>query len=195
MKLNDIDFKRLLPEFMRNDKFDAILAGATSEFFQKASIDMQRVVIVGQTASLNEAELDQIAKDSNIFWYMKSADIDTKRQVIDDAPLVFKRLGTVWAVEKVMNSYLAGCELIEWFEADDLEHDYFRFRTSDISILRSDIKTFLNILEKVKRKSQWLESIILQLKALGTVYSACGIYERNVETYKFLLEDAVLTEE
>ena len=195
MKLQDIDFKKLLPEFMRNDKFDSILADAISEFFQKNSIDMQRVVIVGQTANLNEAELDQIAKDENIFWYINSADISTKRQVINDAPLVFNRLGTAWAVEKIMNSYLAGCELIEWFNEDDLEHDYFRFRTNDISILKSDIKTFLNILEKVKRKSQWLESIILQIKANCTVYSACAFYEKNIETYKFLLEDAVLTEE
>lgn len=193
MKLADVDFRKLLPQFMREDKFNMLFAEASNNFWRDKSSTMEKMSVIDHIEDLNEAELDQLAKDSDIFWYMQSADIETKRQVIKEAPLVFNRLGTVWAVEKVMNNYLAGSELIEWFDSEDIPNGYFRFQTEDTSILKSDIKTFLSILEKVKRKSQWLDSIILQLKAVGRVYPAFGLIDRTIETYYFLTEDAVVT--
>lgn len=184
MKLEDVNFKEMLPSFMKEDLYDSLLATGMSNLFQKWSVDMQRVIIVGQTDYLNEAELDQLAHDQNIFWYNYMGTIAQKRQQIKEAPLVFNRLGTVWAVERVMNQYFENTELQEWFEYGGDPH-YFRFTTEDTNILRSDIQTFLAILDKVKRKSQWLEEICLSLRAQGALWPAMGYVEKSVDTYYF----------
>lgn len=184
MKLEDVNLLEMLPSFMKEDKYDSLLATGMSNLFQQLSVDMQRVVIVGQTDYLNEAELDQLAHDQNIFWYNYTGSITQKRQQIKEAPLVFSRLGTVWAVEKVMNQYFDNTELEEWFDYNGDPH-HFRFTTSDTNILRADIDTFLYILDKVKRRSQWLDAIILSLLAKGTVYPAFGIVEKSYDTYYF----------
>ena len=187
MKLKDVDLYKMLPAFMKEDKFDQLLAEGISNLFQKLAVDMDRTVIIGRIDKLKEAELDQLAEDWNIFWYLKSATLDQKKQLIKDSPLVFSRLGTVWAVEKVMNNYLPESELKEWFDYGGDPH-YFKFVTNNTDILRTDIDAFLFILEKIKRKSQWLEGIILELRAKGTMYPGVGFIEESTDTFTFLVE-------
>ena len=189
MKLKDVDLYKMLPAFMKEDKFDKLLSEAMSNLFQKWSIDMERTVIIGQIDKLNEAELDQLAQDWNVFWYLKSTTLEQKRQLIKDSPLVFSRLGTVWAVERVMNNYLPESELKEWFDYGGNPH-YFKFVTNNTNILQTDIDAFLFVLEKVKRKSQWLEGVILELRARGTMYPGVGFIEESTDTFNFLIETA-----
>ena len=186
MRLKDVDLYKMLPIFMKQDKFDKLLAEGLSNLFQKLSVDIDRTVIVGQIDKLNEKELDQLAEDWNVFWYLKSATLEQKRQLIKDSPLVFSRLGTVWAVERVMNNYLPESELKEWFEYDGNPH-YFRFVTNNTDILQTDIDAFLFVLEKIKRKSQWLEAIILELRAKGTMFPGVGFIEESTDTFSFLI--------
>ena len=186
MKLKDVDLYKMLPAFMKADKFDKLLAEGMSNRFSKMAVEMERVVIVGYIDKLNEAELDQLAEDWNVFWYLKSATLQQKREFIKDAPLVFSKLGTVWAVERVMNNYLPESELKEWFDYGGEPH-YFRFITNNTDILRTDIDAFLFVLEKIKRKSQWLDGIILELRAKGTMYPGVGFIEESTDTFSFLV--------
>ena len=82
MKLKDVDLYKMLPAFMKEDKFDQLLAEGISNLFQKLSVDMDRTVIIGRIDKLNEAELDQLAEDWNIFWYLKSATLEQKKQLM-----------------------------------------------------------------------------------------------------------------
>lgn len=186
MKLKDVDLFKLLPAFMKEDKFNETLADAMSNLFSEIAVDMERTVIVGYIDELNEAELDQLAQDWNVFWYLKSATLEQKRQFIKDAPLVFGKLGTVWAVERVMNNYLPESELIEWFDYGGKPH-HFKFVTNNTAILQTDIDAFLFVLEQIKRKSQWLEGIILELRAKGTMYPGIGFIEESTDTFSFLI--------
>jgi P2-related tail formation protein len=187
MKLKDVDLYKMLPTFMKEDRFDRLLSEGMSNLFSKLAVDMDRAVIIGYIDELNEAELDQLAKDWNVFWYLKSASLEQKRQLIKDSPLVFSRLGTVWAVERVMNNYLPESELKEWFDYNGKPH-YFRFVTNNTDILQTDIDAFLFILEQVKRKSQWLDGIILELRAKGTMFPGVGFIEESTDTFNFLIE-------
>lgn len=188
MKLKDVDLTKMLPTFMQKDDYDKILAGGMSNLFQTLAENIDKVVIYGQIDKLNEAELDQLAKDNNIFWYLESANIKIKRSIIKNSNLVFNRLGTVWAVEKVLNEYLEGAELVEWFDYDGDPH-HFRFKTTDTEILRTDIDDFLWILDKIKRKSQWLDHIILKLKAQCYIYPGFGLIENSKETISFTIAE------
>ena len=188
MKLKDVDLYQMLPSFMKEDKFDKLLAEGMSNLFQKLSTDMDRAVIIGYIDELNEGELDQLAEDWNVFWYLKSATLEQKRQLIKDSSLVFSKLGTVWAVERVMNNYLPESELKEWFEYGGNPH-HFRFVTNNTDILQTDIDAFLYILEQIKRKSQWLEGIILELRAKGTMFPGVGFIEESTDIFSFLIEE------
>lgn len=188
MRLKDVDLYKMLPSFMKEDKFDKLLAEGMSNFFSKLAVDMDRAVIIGYIDELNEAELDQLAIDWNVFWYLKSASLEQKRQLIKDTPLVFSKLGTVWAVERVMNNYLPESELKEWFEYSGEPH-HFKFVTNNTDILQTDIDAFLFILEQIKRKSQWLDGIILELRAKGTMFPGVGFIEESTDIFSFLIED------
>ena len=184
MRLKDVDILKLCPAFMRQDKTNQILANGVNNIFHTWSTDMDRLPVINQLDKLNEAELDQLASDRNIFWYDTKADISVKRSLIKNAKTVFNRLGTVWAVESVMNDYMPGTELQEWFNYDG-EPGYFRIVTSNTSILKTDIQTFLNILKGIKRRSVWLEHIILRLEQKLILYPGWGIVERSRDTFIF----------
>ena len=184
MDLKDVDILQLCPAFMRNDQTNKILAQGCNNIFQEWAQNAERLVVINQIDKLSSAELDQLARDTNVFWYDEKANIDVKRALIKNSPIVFNRLGTVWAVESVMNDYLPESELQEWFNYDG-EPGMFRLVTNNTAILRTNFDIFLKILASTKRHSQWLEAVILKLGQKLTLYPGFGIIERNTETYAF----------
>lgn len=184
MNLKDVDLIKLCPAFMRNDKSNIILANGIDNIFQTWSDNLNRLPVINQLDKLSEAELDQLASDKNIFWYDYKASLSVKRSLIKNAKTVFNRLGTVWAVESVMNDYMPGTELQEWFDYDG-ERGYFRIVTTNTSVLKTDIQTFLNILQKIKRRSVWLEHIMLKLEQYLILYPGWGVVERSRDTFTF----------
>ena len=184
MQLKDVDLIKLCPAFMREDKANKILASGVSNIFQEWAENLDRISVINQIDNLSGAELDQLAKDRNIFWYDYKADISVKRALIKNAKIVFNRLGTVWAVESVMNDYLPKTELQEWFDYDG-EPGYFRIVTNNTAILKTDIQGFLNILKHIKRRSVWLEHIMLRLEQKLSFYPGWGIVEKSRDTFIF----------
>lgn len=184
MRLKDVDILKLCPAFMRSDKTNQVLANGINNIFHTWSNDMDRLPVVNQIDKLKVSELDQLASDRNIFWYDYNASIDVKRAIIKNAKIVFNRLGTVWAVESVMNDYLPKTELQEWFGYNGAP-GYFRIITNNTEILKTDIQTFLNILKGIKRRSVWLEHIMLRLEQRLILYPGIGIVERSKDTFIF----------
>ena len=184
MNLKDVDILKLCPAFMREDKTNQVLANGINNIFHTWSTDMDRLPVINQIDKLKEAELDQLASDRNIFWYNYKANIEVKRALIKNAKTVFNRLGTVWAVESVMNDYLPKTELQEWFDYEG-EPGYFRIVTNNIEILKTDIQTFLNILKGIKRRSVWLEHIMLRLEQYLILYPGWGVVERTRDIFTF----------
>ena len=184
MDLKDVDILKLCPAFMREDKTNQVLAQGCNNIFQKWAQDAERLIIVNQIDNLTDAELDQLAKDTNIFWYDESVNITLKRSLIKNSPIVFNRLGTVWAVESVMNDYLPDSELQEWFDYNGKE-GYFRLVTNNTEILTTNFQIFLSVLDSIKRRSQWLETVILRLEQMLTFYPGFGVVETTREEYVF----------
>lgn len=184
MNLKDVDILKLCPAFMREDKSNQILANGANNIFRTWAEDLDRLSVIDQIDKLSEVELDKLASDRNIFWYDTKASITVKRALVKNAKTVFNKLGTVWAVESVMNDYLPQTELKEWFEYKG-EEGYFRLITDNTDILRTDIQLFLNILKGIKRKSVWLESIILCFKQMLVLYTGFGVIETAKDEFIF----------
>ena len=115
MKLTTLEFVRLLPQFMREDGAVKGLSAAMDQIVPELARSTATLSTWDHIDELNEAELDALAWELNILWYDTGATLDTKRALVKDSDLVYKRLGTKWAVENVINSYFGEGYVTEWF--------------------------------------------------------------------------------
>ena len=106
MKLSELEFIRLLPQFMREDTAVKGLSLGLDIVIPQLSESIKYLTTWDQIDNLSEAELDELAWELNILWYELDADIEVKRDVIKNSDKVYQHLGTKWAVENVILAFV-----------------------------------------------------------------------------------------
>ena len=182
MKLNDLEFVRLLPQFMRNDSAVVGLAAALDVIIPSLSASIQNLSTWDHIEDLSEAELDALAWELNILWYDTGASIDTKRNVIKNSDMVYKHLGTKFAVENVIKSYFGDGEVQEWFEYDG-EPGHFRVVSNNPSLSDERLTEFLNLLYKVKRASSKMDAVVISLAGQMPLYAGVAYHESGRDVF------------
>lgn len=183
MKLSTLEFIRLLPSFMRGDLAVLGLSSGMDQVIPDLSASIGMLTTWDHIDELSEEELDALAWELNILWYEKSANLDTKRDVIKNSDKVYRSLGTKWAVENVIQSYFGDGFIREWFEYDG-EPGYFRVYSTNPTLNNERLNEFLNILNKVKRHSSKLEAIYITLTAQINLAAGMAVRETGHETYR-----------
>lgn len=168
MKLSELEFIRLLPQFMREDAAVKGLALGVDIVIPQLSESIKHLTTWDQIDNLSETELDELAWELNILWYEADADISVKREVIKNSDKVYQHLGTKWAVENVITSYFENGYIEEWYEYDG-QPGRFRVHSSNPSITGEKLTSFLNLLNKVKRASAKLEAVYIDLETTGSI--------------------------
>lgn len=168
MKLSELEFIRLLPQFMREDTAVQGLSIGLDIIIPQLSESIKYLTTWDQIDNLSEAELDDLAWELNILWYELDADIEIKRDVIKNSDKVYQHLGTKWAVENVIRSYFVNGYIKEWYEYDG-QPGRFRVHSNNPDITGKGLKSFLNMLYKVKRASAKLDAVYLDLETNGSV--------------------------
>lgn len=156
MKLQDLDFIRLIPQFMQDDQAVKGLANGLNQLIPDLDAHSKRLSTWDCIDELPESELDALAWELNILWYDYGATIETKRDLVSNSDKVWARIGTKWAVESVIHSYFSDGAVTEWFEYDG-KPGTFRIRATVPAITQDKMEAFRNILDKVKRASAHLE--------------------------------------
>lgn len=182
MKLNDIEFLRLLPQFMREDKAVQGLAAAIDEIVPGLADSLSVLSTWNEVDRLTEAELDALAWELNILWYDTGADVGIKRELIKNSDMVFKKLGTKWAVENVIDTYFGEGEVQEWWKYDG-EPGHFNILSPNPSVNNEKLNEFLNILSKIKRASAKLDAIIISLSGALNLRAGVALHEAATEQY------------
>ena len=182
MKLNDIEFLRLLPQFMREDTAVQGLAAGLDAIVPDLAESISKLTTWDHIDELSEAELDELAWELNIPWYSTSSSISIKRDVVKNSDRVYRRLGTKWAVENVIKTYFGDGYISEWYEYDG-EPGHFQVNSSNPSINNERLAEFLNLLEKVKRASAKLDSIVISLSGELNLSSGVAVHEIGAERY------------
>lgn len=182
MKLSTLEFKRLLPSFMRGDLAVSGLSDGLDEIVQGLAKSVKLLTTWDHIAELSEDELDALAWELNILWYDTGATLDTKRDLILNSDQVHMRLGTKWAVESVIESYFGDGYIQEWFEYDG-DPGHFRVYSSNPTLNNERMTAFLNILNKVKRHSSKLDGVSINLTGELRMAAGVGIAECARETY------------
>ena len=182
MKLSNLEFIKLLPLFMRNDAAVRGLAAGIDSIVPQLAADIEKLSTWDRIDQLSEAELDDLAWELNIPWYDKGASIEVKRQLILDSDKVYKKLGTKWAVENVINTYFGDGHIEEWFQYNG-EPGHFRVQSNNPSLNENRFVEFLNLLNKVKRASAKLDGVYITSSAQMNLYTGTALHEISVERY------------
>lgn len=182
MKLSNFEFIKLLPQFMRNDEAVRGLAAGIDSIVPMLAAEIEKLSTWDRIDELSEAELDDLAWELNVPWYDTGAPVDVKRNVIRDSDEVYKKLGTRWAVEKVINTYFGDGYIEEWFEYEG-EPGCFRVYSTNPSISEAKYQEFINILNKVKRASAQFDGVYITLTGQMILSAGAAIHETGTEQY------------
>jgi phage tail P2-like protein len=185
MKLIDLKTELLLPAFMQKDTADKALAESFDEIIRALAPRIRLLTMWDQIDSMSNAELDEMAWELNVSWYLTSADIRVKRQLIKEADLIHASLGTKYAVEEVITAYFGNGVVQEWFEYDG-EPFHFRVYTMNPTVITEKQREFLHILNIVKRRTAVLDEIIMGMTAemniiMGVAYQEASFEATRVE--------------
>lgn len=183
MRLSTLEFIRLLPQFMRDDLAVQGLAAGLDAIIPELSESIGKLTTWDHIDELSEAELDALAWELNILWYDKAANLDTKRDVIKNSDMVYKHLGTKWAVENVIQSYFGDGYITEWFDYNG-DPGYFRVYSTNPTLSEERLNEFLNILNKVKRHSSKLEGIYITLTGRMPLSAGMAYREYGTDTFR-----------
>lgn len=147
---------------------------------------VRQLLIWPQIDALPETVLDILAGDMHIDWYDYDANIAVKRTIIKAGVAVHKRLGTLWAIQKVITDYFGAGEVREWFTYGGEPH-HFKIVSGNAEMVGQNLDRFVAMLEHVKRKSSWLDSVEIGMQAENMLYAGVAYAEHNVE--RIVVED------
>lgn len=148
----------VLPDVLRQDEKMLALATGVAEILTARPTEIEQNMLYQHIDTLPEDLLDQLAHDFGVSWWDNDWDIEQKRATFRESWHVRRHLGTKYAVELALSTSFGSGKVQEWFEYGG-EPNHYRIFDVDIRQVNDNIRTFLQILEVVSRKSAVLDSI------------------------------------
>ena len=182
MRLDTLEFIRLLPHWMRGDVANLGLAHGIEQVNAPLVDAMKNLPMWDRIESLPEAALEEIAWELNLLWYDNGASLQTKRDLVKNGIRVWSKLGTKWAVENVITAYFGEGYIKEWFEYEG-QPGHFSVYSTNPSVTNEKLQEFMNILNKVKRFTAKLDNIYITLTGEMPLSAGVGYREVSKETY------------
>ena len=182
MRLNETEMVKLLPAWMLQDSSDQGLAAGCDTLTRDAFARLKLLSRWDKIDKLSEAELDEMAWELNIQWYDSTASIETKRAVIRNSDRVYSKLGTRYAVEQIVTDYFGSGEVREWYEYGGRPH-HFKVLSANPELVNNNLALFLNLLRTVKRRSSWLDAILICLTGEMFLYSGMAVRDHSEDRH------------
>lgn len=151
----------ILPPSLQSDPSYYAAAIAIQEELRITSEAVKKLSVFDRLDTLNDAEADEMAWQLHVDFYDINLPIEQKRSLVINAYLFHYAKGTPAAVENLVAILFGSGQVEEWFEYDG-ERGYFRVRTSDPTATNEKATEFIKAVNSVKRKSAWLEAVILE---------------------------------
>lgn len=116
MKLEDINFIRLLPIFMRDDYANIALSKSVDDFIKLYAYRIDCLTEHLKLEHMTDEELNNLAWEKNVPWFQTSMSKEQKIDAIKSERLIKERKGTVWSIKKIIETTIGEAEVKEWFE-------------------------------------------------------------------------------
>ena len=182
MRLNETEMVKLLPAWMQADGSDKGIATGCDIISRDAYARLKLLSRWDKIDQLSDAELDEMAWELNIQWYDSTAPIAAKRAVIRNSDRVYAKLGTPYAVEQIVADYFGTGEVREWYQYGGQPH-HFKVLSDNPSLVNSNLDLFLKLLRTVKRRSSWLDAILICLTGEMFLYSGMAVRDHTQEVH------------
>lgn len=182
MRLDDADILKLMPAWMREDGANQGLAAGTGDVTRALNARLRLLSRWDKIDELSEGELDKMAWELNIQWYDSTAPIGTKRAVIRNSDCVYSKLGTRYAVEQIVTDYFGTGEVREWYEYGGRPH-HFKILSDNPELVNNNLSLFLALLRAVKRRSSWLDAILICLTGEMYLYAGMAVRDHTHESH------------
>ena len=182
MRLHEAEILKLLPTWMQEDASNKGLAAGTDETTKAITARLKLLSRWDKIDQLSEAELDEMAWELNIQWYDSTASIEVKRAVIRNSDRVYSKLGTRYAVEQIVADYFGTGEVREWYEYGGRPH-HFKVLSDNPELVNNNLDLFLKLLGVVKRRSSWLDAILICLTGEMFLYSGMAVRDHTQEVH------------
>lgn len=182
MKLQEAEILKLLPAWMRDDDSVKGLAEGTDEVTRALAARIKLMSRWNQIDQLDEQTLDEMAWELNIQWYDSTAPIETKRAVIRNSDRVYAKLGTPYAVAQIIADYFGTGEVREWYQYGGKPY-HFKVLSDNPGLVNENLDLFLSLLRTVKRRSAWLDAILICLTGEMFLYAGMAVREHGEERH------------
>ena len=188
MKLKDVDLVKLLPAWMQQDQSVRAIASGCNQVTKAVQARLRLLSRWNEIDRLKESELDAMAWDLNILWYDSTAPIEVKRAVIRNSDRVYAKLGTRYAVEQITADYFGGAQVREWYEYGGKPY-HFKILSDNPELVNTNLSFFMGMLSIVKRRSAWLDAILICLTGEMSLYAGMAVRHHDRECYVFGSEE------
>lgn len=170
MKLTDLDFFKLLPEFMRDDPAVKGLVEAVEAILAGPAAEVPNARVWDRVDYMDDTQLDELAWELDIDWYDTGWHIGVKRATIKSSDKIYRKRGTKWAVEQVIADVFGGGFVTEWNEYGG-EPYHFKATTSYLLQDTETVERFRALVAKAKRASTRLDTIEFAQDGTATAYA------------------------
>lgn len=161
--------------------FSAAVQRLTAELYKKVAI----MLFWGDIDNASPVVLDAMAAELDAPFYASDLPVEQKRSIIAAAFSYNSRIGTVGAVQTILNAAFGGGEITEWFKYDGEPYHFklnlpIEFGGKFIS--RVLIENFYKMLEKAKNKRSKLDEFTIETMAnlsLNIVMALGKIKKKN----------------
>ena len=183
ISLYDSQITDILPINIKNLPEVQAISYAVSNMNKKILNYANKIAIYTTIDTLNDDLLDLLAIELNTQYYDEEYDIEIKRKLIKNSFIWWMKAGTTSAVEELISIIFGEGEIEEWFNYGG---DPFKFRMNvDITknLSKEQLDRIYKMIDRVKNRRSWLESIILSLHVNSKAHLYSGSTLANTAHY------------
>lgn len=132
MKITDVDFLRLLPNFMRDDPYNIALAKLLNKYSAEISSNVQYLPVWNQIQKMPLDWLEELAYEYDADFYDSSATDEKKAELLKETLRLKAKRGTYNATDRLLDIYLGKGFMQEWYEYDGEPYTFRIFTTNNL---------------------------------------------------------------
>lgn len=157
--LYDFNLKDTLPSSIAGDtKVQALAEVVTLRLIDLMPI-VDKLTILSHLNELSTPILDEVAWHLHVDFYDEAATREQKIKLIFNSITWHRRKGTVGLVEEAIGELYSECEVIENWDYEDGQPYHFKLQMTGYMMTPNIRDRVLRILDFVKNKRSWLDSI------------------------------------
>lgn len=170
-----------MPRILTEQDWVKAIADAALKLHKQTMEFTQGSQVFTSIDTVSEEVLDSMALEFNISWYRQDSPIQVKRDVIKASYAVHAKLGTPWAIEKLMSDFYGPVEVREWWEYGG-EPGHFKLICANEEVTNTKKEEAMALLSACTRASNAMDDIYIGMTGELPLFAGTAIRDWTIET-------------